>query len=141
MRNISPTPLHPQGSSRAVGGILRGRAYGNTFNYADQSGIEIDLLQPAWGRVKIYVSQADPATMIPTGMNVTTFIKCQVTNSLRPILEKITRIFAPLRRLFLFLFLLYDDLWSLKGDYEVAIVDDDDANWVRENNEYVLYML
>ena len=56
----SPPPLNRhelQGASHTMGGIIRGRAYGNQLNIADLADQDEPLLSPSLGRF-IYISQA-----------------------------------------------------------------------------------
>ncbi|KAF8871295.1 hypothetical protein BD779DRAFT_1631679, partial [Infundibulicybe gibba] len=142
MRSLSPISLHPQGSSRAMGGILRGHAQGNTFNHADQDEIEMDLLKPAQEKVKLYVSRSDPASFAPSAFNITTFMNCRVFQTFAPVLQVVARRFTLLNEPNQFIiFVREDNLWSLKGHFDVAIIDNDDITWSRENQGFTLHIL
>lgn len=84
---VSPSK-NPQGSSRATGGILRGRAFGNVFNLADRHDFE-NKERPLTGKVFIYtahtpnVSKTAPFTVF----------KHTVVGQLAPILEKLSHLF------------------------------------------------
>ncbi|KAF8813774.1 hypothetical protein BYT27DRAFT_7022124, partial [Phlegmacium glaucopus] len=60
----SPPPLSRhelQGASRTMGGIFRGRAYGNNPNIADLAD-EYDSLIPLIGKIYLYITANDPVT-------------------------------------------------------------------------------
>ena len=72
-----------QGASRTTGGILRGRALGNVFNFADATPTE-DQDGPMMGKVFIYKDHGVPSQTTPF-----MFLKHEVTRHLAPILQKL----------------------------------------------------
>ena len=63
----SPPASPPMyGASRTTGGIFRGRAVGNAPNAADYSNH--DNVGPVPGQILLYVSQDDPACLIPKSL-------------------------------------------------------------------------
>ncbi|KAF8806945.1 hypothetical protein BYT27DRAFT_7167214 [Phlegmacium glaucopus] len=109
------TPPRPYGSSRMTGGILRGHALGNTLNAADFQSSE-PVLHPVIGKVLVYASTEDPANLSVQNMKPTTFVKHQVTLSLRPVLSKVADKYSPIRSKYSSrLFTLEDGLWNVRG--------------------------
>ena len=56
-----------QGASHIIGGITRGWAHGNVFNFADGADVfcdEVDVKAKV-GKVLLYTSMGDPETMKP----------------------------------------------------------------------------
>jgi hypothetical protein len=95
---MSSPPNSPpclQGSSRTVGGILRGHALGNVFNFADGPDMAQDNLVPSSGKVLVYLSDQNPANLVPGSMKPTARIKATISNTIRPVLEKIARKYSP----------------------------------------------
>ena len=151
--NRSPT-IDLQGASHVTGGILRGRAQGNVFNNAD-----VDLadygLEHRIGRVQVYTAYADP-TLVKPDME----LKHEVTPKLTKVLRVLSRKYSPVRSMvsssyldmldfdMLFfldenhrIFLHENSVWNIKGRYETAIEDDEDAVWTCHDGEDVLQIL
>ena len=97
------TPPKLYGSSRITGGILCGHALGNTLNAADHKDVSYDMLLPIPGKVLIYYSEKDPANLTIENMKPTTFIKHQVTFSIRPVLTKVAEKYSPIQSKYLVL--------------------------------------
>ena len=96
MNSPPASPPHLHGSSRVMGGILRGRALGNTFNAADFQDVE-DVLHPMPGKVFVYSSNQDPANLSIQTMKPSAFIKHDVTPSIQPVLSKVAEKYSPIR--------------------------------------------
>lgn len=96
VRMDSP-PISPQGASRMTGGVLRGRALGNVFNYAD--GKDEPHVGPRKGKVLVYQSPRDPTTHKPD-MSITS----DVSSQLKPVLKTLGRKYSPVRSMFFFLY-------------------------------------
>jgi hypothetical protein len=73
-----------QGASRTTGGVIRGRAYRNVFNFADSHDLGVDPAAPVVGRVHLYDSCIDPAHTKPRAA-----FKLQITTSLDTVLSKL----------------------------------------------------
>lgn len=85
MASPSASPLHKlQGASRTTGGIIRGRALGNVFNFADADADAKNQEGPIIGKVLIYTEH-----VIPTQVRPFTSIDHQVICHLGPILKKL----------------------------------------------------
>jgi hypothetical protein len=95
----SPSHSLPQlfGSSKTTGGVLRGRALGNTLNAADHEEVFNHMLHPIPGKVLVYYSEDDPANLTIQNMKPTTFIRHDVTSSIRPVLTKVADKYSPIR--------------------------------------------
>jgi len=84
----SPPPA--KGSSRAVGGILRGNASGNVFNLADASDQAASLdLGPRRGTIGLYFSDENPHNVSIGQPSMTLKIKAEQT--LMPVLVAIAK--------------------------------------------------
>jgi len=84
----SPPPA--EGSSRAVGGILRGNARGNVFNLADASeqATSVDL-GTRRGTVGLYFSDENPRNVTIGQPSMTLKINVQLT--LKPVLNAVEK--------------------------------------------------
>jgi hypothetical protein len=91
---VTPThsPSQLQGASRTTGGILRGRADGNVFNWADGPDFPPVKEVPVGGKVHVYTSHVNPMTETPQ-MSLTH----EVTSSLTSILSNLAELFSPIR--------------------------------------------
>jgi len=84
----SPPPA--EGSSRAVGGILRGNAGGNVFNLADAPDQAASLdLGPKRGTIGLYFSDENPQNVVIGQSSMTLKINVQLT--LKPILNAVAK--------------------------------------------------
>ena len=75
--------------SFCAGGLIRGKAYGNVFNFADAS-----LMDPppiVGGQVLLYNSHEDPANLSLTSMKVSMGFSHGVTATIQPILENLVQ--------------------------------------------------
>ena len=95
----SPPVTPPRfGASRATGGLLRGRAYGNVFNNADA---EMTFnLETRMGKIHIYMTRVDPTLVKPEMV-----LKHKVTPKLTPILKSLARGYSPVRSKLYIIFL------------------------------------
>lgn len=143
------SPSHNrQGASRTTGGILRGRAHGNVFNFGDSG--DFQPTESIVGKVYLYDSRVDP-----TGSKPKSAFKLRVTTSLGTVLSKLAEKDSPVsRELLNLLFAIYvlkiwlgldariftyeDNLWNIKGRYSTAINDEDPIAWSLINGDYVL---
>jgi hypothetical protein len=88
-----------QRASRISGGIIRGRALGNTFNLADAADLEMDmdLTISVPGKVYIYESVSDPTNLDPINVKPRRILKADVTRTLGPVLMKLAWKYSPIR--------------------------------------------
>jgi hypothetical protein len=100
MHSPDSSPKRLQGASRISGGILRGRAQGNVFNFADAT----DVLgqgprhgTASRGRVYVYSSSFNPTTLDPEQMKPMATVKVLTSETIAPMLQQVTRRFSPVR--------------------------------------------
>jgi len=146
----SPPCLH--GASRTTGGLLRGRALGNVFNFGDHMNVDHQISKVV-GTVHIYTTHGDPELLKPYMM-----LKHEVTNGIAPILKKLGSSYSPVKSLFFkFLsplstlmlsleqnqrvFVYEDNIWSVRGRYEAAIEENEAVDWVVANHQFNLKLL
>ena len=84
----SPPPIDASGASQTTGGILCGQAHGNVFNHADSA--DPVFVRPHTGKVFVYQSPC-----IPDPKKSETFIKCEVTPQIKPVLKALAWRFSP----------------------------------------------
>jgi hypothetical protein len=88
--NISRVlPIFTKLKSFCIGGHIRGRAYGNVFNFADASLMDQPLI--VGGQVVIYNSHEDPANLSLTSMKVSMGFSHDVTATFQPVLESLIK--------------------------------------------------
>ena len=102
MHSPDNSPKQLQGASRVSGGILRGRAHGNVFNFADAKDI-LDQQEgsrqgmASRGRVYIYSSSLNPTTLDPELMKPMATVKVVTLQTIALMLQQVTRRFSPVR--------------------------------------------
>lgn len=84
-----------QGASRITGGVMRHRAAGNVFNFADGDALS-DERTPVTGKLHLYTSPVNPTTN-PPAMS----LNHVVVPALAPILSNLAEHFSPVRSMFL----------------------------------------
>ena len=143
-----------QGAFWITGGTLCGRAQGNMFNNADAELTFDYVLEHRIGQIQVYTTYADP-TIVKPDME----LKHKVTPKLTEVLRVLSRKYSPIHSMvscfisgyvvFLHIFLdenchifLHENsVWNIKGHYETAIEDDEDAMWTCDNGEDILGIL
>ena len=98
------SPPHLHGASRTTGGILRGRAIGNVFNFGDHMDVDHQNTKVV-GTVHIYTMHGNPEELKPYMM-----LKHEVTNCIAPILKKLGNSYSPVKSLFLKFFCSFSTL-------------------------------
>lgn len=83
-------PQGLQGASRTTGGVFRGHAHGNVYNFGDPLDIFQGELAPRTGKIHLYTERVDPSITKP----ILTF-KNEVTLTLAPVLRKLERRYSP----------------------------------------------
>ncbi|KAM6492665.1 hypothetical protein JOM56_012389 [Amanita muscaria] len=129
----SPTPL--KGSSRVTGGILRGKAQGNTFNMADAPDISDDYMHGAKGRVMIYCPGQDPSDHKPQ-LTLTT----KVSGRLGSVLEEIAERYSPIKKENQRVYVFEAGNWSVKGRFYKAVEYDDEITWTNDGGDCRIVM-
>ena len=85
----SPPASPPMyGASCTTGGVFRGHAVGNAPNAADYSNQ--DYVGPVPGQILLYVSQDDPACLVPESLTVYAHLQYDYSpkTPIAPVLEK-----------------------------------------------------
>jgi hypothetical protein len=73
----------------SAGGLIRGKAYGNVFNFAD--ALVSDQPPVVGGQVVLYNSHEDPANLSLGSMKVSMGFSHDVTASFQPVLENLIK--------------------------------------------------
>ncbi|KAF8989060.1 hypothetical protein BDQ17DRAFT_1547710 [Cyathus striatus] len=133
--------ISPKGSSRSEGGILRGNAFGNCLNAANfSSAVESTTVGPVKGRVWLYVSDADPSTIVVPG--VASFsLKHNHTLTIAPILKKLKAKAEHFFAADCCLFVYESKAWNLLGSFETAVMEDEEIDWLKIDGELILPVL
>jgi hypothetical protein len=121
-------------------------------DFADQD----DSLIPLIGKIYLYITANDPATLDFTTMKHLV-IKHKVTSSLATILTEIGDRHSPVRSKFRLLFnnvysyhhlgrnqrvyTLEDDEWMVKGRYEFAVRNNEEVIWSKVDGDHVTRIL
>ncbi|KAG6904146.1 hypothetical protein DXG01_012275, partial [Tephrocybe rancida] len=135
------SPNQLQGASRTSGGISRGRAIGNVFNYGDLKDSLPLMLGPVKGKIYLFISKADPATINPSRTSPSMTFKQIVSASLTSILTKMVQSYSPIKTSNHCIFVYEEGLWVIKGRFESAIKENDDVEWTINGTEYSLHIL
>ncbi|TFK32200.1 hypothetical protein BDQ12DRAFT_562474, partial [Crucibulum laeve] len=118
-----------QGASRTTGGFLHGQAYGKYENHADFNNFHDNHLGPVKGKAHLYVSDQNPVSIDPSSLKPAMTMKTEVTSTIGPVLQKFAKRYSPISSSGGHIFLYEDDTWVIKGKYDIAISDDEEANW------------
>jgi hypothetical protein len=87
------THLDLQGASRMTGGVLRGRAHGNVFNFADADAqVEPATQDSIMGKVHVYKTHDEPSASKPYMT-----MKQEVTGNLGPVLTNLASLYSPVK--------------------------------------------
>jgi len=93
------SPPHPEGSSRATGGILRNRAMGQYYNPVDDEELHISsIIEKVKGVVKVYVSPLDPVDLDFGKMQPSMKVSVTVNMNLGPVLKEVAIRWPPITR-------------------------------------------
>jgi len=79
------------------GGIIQGKALGNTYNMADMSPIMAinQLLPSQTGKVKLYISNGNPEHLDIKGMQPAMIAEAPVCETIQPVLEALADNYSP----------------------------------------------
>ena len=124
----------PMGSSRATGGILRGRALGNELKLPDAFDMLVDSPVAAKGVVRLF----SDISHRPSEHQPTLTLKMDAKPSLGPILQKLGRSYSPIRNQNYRVYVYEEGSWSIKGRFGDAVDDDEEVSWVTENDQLTL---
>lgn len=75
--------------SFSAGGVIRGRAHGNVFNFADAP--LVDRPPIVGGQVVLYNSHEDPANLSLSSMKISMGFSHDVTATFQPVLENLIK--------------------------------------------------
>lgn len=88
------SPPRLEGASRVTGGIIRGRAAGNAFQFADHTpGVKVEsVIGIKKAAVCLYTTTADPTISHAGGVEGLTFVKAKVPMNiyLHSVLQSLT---------------------------------------------------
>ena len=86
------------GSSRSTGGVLRGRALGNTYNIGDSLGeVPQDIAPLSSGRVNVTIVQQPPSDAVIENATSLLNVRSPCYDTLGPILKKVAKSYSPVR--------------------------------------------
>lgn len=86
------------GSSRSTGGILRGRALGNSFNIGDPIGdVAQDVAPLSYGRINVTIVQQPPSDVVIENPTSLLNVKSPCYGTLGPLLKKVAKSYSPVR--------------------------------------------
>jgi hypothetical protein len=96
---VSPrTQVPSNGSSRSTGGILHGRALGNSFNIGDSIDEVPQEVRPlSNGRINITIVQQPPSDNIIENATSHLNVKSPCFETLGPLLKKVAKSYSPVR--------------------------------------------
>jgi hypothetical protein len=106
MASPPKTKIPAYGSSRSTGGVIRGKAQGNTFNMGDADAIwdEMDMFasnpveKPVPGKIHTFVSDLNPSKVDITQSSFVTKVydinKCQ---TVQEIVQRSSQDYSPIR--------------------------------------------
>ena len=84
------------GSSRSTGGILRGRALGNSFNIGDPIGdVAQDVAPLSNGRINVMIVQQPPSDVVIKNPTSLLNVKSPCYDTLGPLLKKVAKSYSP----------------------------------------------
>ena len=92
------TEVPANGSSRSTGGILHGRAVGNSFNIGDSSyDAPQEVIPLSNGRINITIVQQPPSDIIVDNATSHLNVKSPCFETLGPLLKKVAKSYSPVR--------------------------------------------
>jgi len=98
--NLPPLEREPpaNGSSRATGGIFRGRALGNSFNIGDEhDDMQEDVMPLIRGRVNITIVKQPPGDLVIENPSSYLKVNSPCYETLGPVLKKVAKSYSPVR--------------------------------------------
>ena len=133
-------------SNQLTGGIIWGKAMGNVFNAADMLPLKEfrHQLPSAMGKVKIYLSSANPEHLDITKMRPAMTAEATISDTIQPVLEALADSYSPVKGMSFYqnlnIYLLSLDkkqhiyvhdngYWMVKGCFEKAVAKDSKIAW------------
>jgi hypothetical protein len=131
--------LDPHGSSRTIGGFIRGRAAGNNYNWGDANDAtsmdSADQDAPTYGKVLVFVDRKSGSSPY---MSFTT----EATSELPVVLKEMSGRFSPIERRDSRIYVFEDEVWEVKGRFSQAIKDNAPLHWnMNDDGKLLLYLL
>ncbi|KAF8979685.1 hypothetical protein BDQ17DRAFT_1338137 [Cyathus striatus] len=121
----------PVSPPRTTSGILRGNALGNHPNAADfHSAAESTTVGLVKGRVWLYMSNADPSTVMHNLM-------ATIGPVLKKLKDRAEHFFTADRCLYVY----ESKAWNILGNFESAVKDDEEVDWLKIDGEFILPIL
>ena len=94
--------IHPQGSSRATGGIFRGHAAANYYSPADEENTTFNTIGTVKLTAKIYTSNLDPLNLNHNNMVPSSKVSIKMNPNLGPILDNISQRYPAIKGIYYF---------------------------------------
>ena len=94
--------IHPQGFSRAIGGILCGHAAASYYSPADEEKTLLNTIGAVKLTAKIYTSNLDPLNLNHDNMAPSTKVKITMNLNLGPILDNISQRYPAIKGIWSF---------------------------------------
>jgi len=104
LANLAPpkTQVPGNGSSHTTGGILHGRALGNSYNIGDPiDDVPQDVRPLANGHINITIIQQPPSDVIVENVSSHLNVKSPCFETLGPLLKKVAKSYSPVRSKYL----------------------------------------
>ena len=92
--------IHPQGSSRATGGILCGHAAATYYSLANDKNIPLIIIGTTKLTAKIYMSNLDPLNLNHNNMAPSSKATIKMSPSLGPILDNVSKCYPAIKGIF-----------------------------------------
>ncbi|KIM38573.1 hypothetical protein M413DRAFT_30115, partial [Hebeloma cylindrosporum] len=136
-------PEPANGSSRSTGGILRGRALGNSFNIGDPiDNVPQDVTPLANGRINVTIVQQPPTDLVIENPTSHLNVKSPCYDTLGPLLKKVAKSYSPVRKHNYRVYVLDRNQWSIMGRYNVVVEDDENVVWEEdETGKFTTHIL
>ncbi|KAF8977539.1 hypothetical protein BDQ17DRAFT_1339177 [Cyathus striatus] len=131
----------PVSPPRTTSGILRGNALGNHPNAADfHSAAESTTVGLVKGQVWLYMSNADPSTVMVPGVASFT-LKHNLMATIGPVLKKLKDRAEHFFTADRCLYVCESKAWNILGNFESAVKDDEEVDWLKIDGEFILPIL
>ena len=92
--------IHPQGSSCATGGILRGHAAATYYSPANDKNIALNIIGTTKLTAKIYTSNLDPLNLNHNNMAPSSKVTIKMSPNLGPILDNVSKRYPAIKGIF-----------------------------------------
>lgn len=127
-----------RGASHITGGIFRGKAAGNHYNFGDFDDYVRgghDDQPPVHGKVLLYTSRDMDARPIMS-------ISSKTTSQLPSILQELSGRFSPIQKRDSRIYVMQDDMWDIRHQFSKAMEDKSPLEWdMSAEGKYTLSLL